>query len=266
MSRVIKVAMFNQLPRQIEFPFTLLHTMVREGRLPTCCYQLSEALVRVLRQRGYPEARTVLADVFLWNDDYRRVQSDSTLRDEWLNGLRKKESHDKSKTYNKRTSFKKRARLSKKKKVKPYLASVSHNQNGPDGGYDGHVMVEVDGNIICPTFTQFSRKQHGIKAPPYSIIPVEEFTLDDKSEELIEKLCHAFMDASYNGDEEVAKDVAMAAMSQGYVAIKGHPERGWFAICLRPDVEPNYMNTTDTAEDNVAWLVKDLLQLIDGGD
>ncbi len=215
-----KARRIDTLPIDVNALIIVARSMIDQEIVPDSCYMHSEALARACRDLGY-DAEPVLADAYYWNDSMHRVFLNQPLRRAIESNPMMMQQHIIH--YG-----------------EPKFVGIFHGQDVEGPGYNGHVVVRVEDQIIDVTFSQFSRPDHGIHPPAIFIAKTKHFGKPHK----LRRMVHLIEGCSVRRNQVLTNST----------------ETGHFCVCLRPDRKVDYLDLRPDTRANIHSLHQDLLE------
>lgn len=257
----------DYLPKEIEQGINAALMMLQSGQVTVCCYQISEALAKVFREMGFDEnARAVGCDVYGWNQDLVRFAGGMPIEAPKLTPAQKAKAkrHPQRKG---RFKGKKSKKDEKKRRpdLEPYYFGIFHEQIAEGNGYDGHVVVEVNGLIVDCTSMQFNREHRGVLSAPFIVFPYEMCgELDPQYHDLVMRPRSTKEREHPDHMKDLFADGSLKASQILVSSPKMLRKQGQMAYCIRPDIDSDrWLNHTDTARTNIEWTYEKMMKLVE---
>ena len=207
-----------------------------QGSLNPSCYMISESIAQACEELGI-EAEVMFADAYAWNIDAQRLLKSDRLFRKW--------------SRRDRIGFKARRKM---RKIRPKFVGIYNGQDVEGPGYNGHVVVRIEGEMVDCTIHQFTRPDYNLNAPDVAVIPMKEFT--DMEDEI------------RNGDTKtpagnlLTKTMIDEVSVTPEMTIQPFPNDGGYMLySIRRGLEKDYFDFSPETRDNIRRLKEDLVRI-----
>ena len=201
-----------------------------EGHLSPSCYMISEAIAGACLELGI-DAEVLHADAYAWNQDMERLLTDERLFKKWSNldnlGFRAK---------------------AKMRQIRPKFVGIHNGQDVEGPGYNGHVVVRIEGEMVDCTIHQFNRPEYNLQAPVLALISMSEFS--DLARE-----------QGITGDNMM---IAEESITPEMVIKPFGGERGYMLYSIRRGLEKDYFDMSKDTKKNIEVLKDRLVEIAKG--
>lgn len=227
-------------PRVIRM-FEFVLNQQRRGSLLPSCYHISESLFQACTELGI-DAEVLFVDTYAWNHDAERIMMDPILFGKWTNQRNLR-------------GFKARQNM---RRIKPKFCGIWNGQKVDGDGYDGHVVVRIEGHLYDATAHQFSRPGFKLITPELVRISMSEFKDLSTKRRFRGTMFHPGVKDPANGNSLIEA----ASMTPEMRVIKLPDDHGHMLYSIRRGLEKDYFDHGPNTRQNIEDLKQDLLWFV----
>ncbi len=224
-------------PRVVHMLEFVLNQQHRGSLLPSC-YHISESLFQACMELGI-DSEVLFVDTYAWNNDAENIMTKPRLFRKWTNQRNLK-------------GFKSRQQM---RRIRPKFRGIWNGQKAKGDGYDGHVVVRIEGHLYDATAHQFGRSEFNLITPDLVRIDMDDFKDLSTKKRFNGTMFNPGVKDPANGNSLVEA----VSMTSEMRIIKLPKDQGYMLYSIRRGLEKDYFDHGPATRKNIEDLKQDIL-------